>query len=204
MFSFKDIIIKGPFRGDNLCEDYDLPQESGVYMWRRALPASPEAVFDPNNFEKWLGAALAVPYVSAKDLTLTSRKDSDGLSMRNDFFRISGLEIGGERLSEKKKLDLGQLDTIKKRTSLMNFLETIMSNMGPVLYVGQAVGIGDRMEQHTSSNSLLQKRLADLGLSLADTAVIVFLMKGSNNYERTLLEQILTYLLISPLSMRAG
>jgi len=204
MFTFKDIKIKGPFRGDNVCECHDLPHGSGVYIWRRALPTSPEVVFDQNNFGKWLETALAVPYISAKDLTLSSQKGSDGLSIRNGFLRINRLEIGGERLSEKKNLDLGQLSTIKKRTSLMNFLETVMSNMGPVLYVGEADDIRTRMEDHTTSNSPLQKKLDDLGLSLGNTTVTVFLMKCSNKAERTLLEQILTYLLISPLSFRAG
>jgi len=204
MFAFKDIITKGPFRGDSVSECSELSKVCGVYVWRRALPAIPGVVFEQENYEKWLETALAVPYVSAKNLTLLSHKDSDALSIRKDFLRISRLEIGGERLSNKKNLDLGQLNTVKKRTSFMNFLDKVMSNMGPVLYVGEADDIKTRMEDHATSNSPLQKRLADLGLTLAETTVIVFWMKGSSKDERTLLEQILTYLLISPLSFRAG
>lgn len=207
MFYYNDVIQKGPFRGDIFIngEVEMLPKDAGVYFWRRSLPADPRAAIDESYFLKWLNKSISLPFLRAKGISLSTKIKQEGVTIRNDFINIESFEIGGGILSEKKKVDTTEItDTINKRSSLMNLLDDILFNFGPILYVGETDSIRTRIKEHINANSPLRLRLAELGLDIQSTTLNILLMPGSNGNERKLLEQILTHLLVSPLTFRAG
>jgi hypothetical protein len=206
MFSFKDIRMKGPYRGSELVSDIidNLPIEGGVYIWRRSLRADPQAAVNGDYFLSWIAKALTVPYVRSRDLKLGTVQEHGCVTIRNDLVNIDLFEVGGGKLTENKKESIASIDTPSKRSALMVFLEDTLKNFGPVLYVGQADSLRSRLNSHISENSTLRKRLEEINLNFEDTTVSLFVMNGASESERINLEYILTLLLVSPLTMRAG
>jgi len=86
----------------------------------------------------------------------------------------------------------------------MFLLSQIMGGFGPVLYVGETNSFSKRLKDHSMDNSPLKKRLDEIGLDINDTSVTLLPMESASEDDRKFLEQILTYLLMAPLTMRAG
>ncbi len=196
----------GPIEGDQL-ENRAIPrcqEKQGIYIWRRALPQSPHAVFNNRDFYSWLEEALIKPYARAEGLSLGSSDPSFQINIRPGFFYLNELSAGGGKISQGKgDYILNQVPT-DQLPQLMSLLEYTTFNLGPVLYVGESDNLGDRISQHLRANSVLRNRLSAMGYSLQDVSVSFLFLKNCEENLRFVIEHILTLLLFSPLTKRPG
>ncbi len=206
MFSYNNIKLEGPIRGSELSTEMiqNFPKTGAVYFWRRIIMPDPKAALTPEKFERWLMKSISKPYFRSKNLTLSTSKKQKGITIRKDFINFDSMEIGGGNISDKKQINLNKVDNKKKRINMIGLIDQITNQFGPVIYVGQTGSFQKRMFQHFADNSPLQSRLSDINMDINDTSVSYLSLPDANGQERELLEQILTYLLVSPLTMRAG
>lgn len=191
-------------RGSDITNEFlnNLSTSPGVYIWRRCIRLEPESILRMENFENWLAKALSASFVRTNKLTLSPKFKN--LSIRANFMRLEAFEIGGGVLSQSKVRALRDYGTIPTRLDLYHLLQITTEAFGPTLYVGETDCIRTRVKDHVSTNSPYRERLAELGLDLEDTILNYHEMPDSSQKERQLLEQILSHLLVAPLTRRAG
>jgi len=199
----------GPIQGSEISsynQILNLPDNlPAVYLWKRCLRLEPECATDAERFKKWLTNAVSTPFLHASNLKIGTSHSKKQISVRSDFVRLDSLKIGGGELT-KTKLD--ELFEGTKSVSQLQLLYLRLQDMslrfGPVLYVGETSCLKGRISDHVGSNSPFRVRLATLNLGIEDTAFCFFPMPQSSTRERQLLEQILTHLLVAPLTYRPG
>ena len=174
-------------------------------MWHRTICLEPSAIKDIERFKRWIDNILAPYWIRADRLTPAYESGEDKLNVRTDLIEIESMKIGGGTLSALKQKTLEELSTEPQYLiSLYNILQNSLDCYGPVIYVGQSEKIRTRVFDHISLNSPLRKRLKLLDLSIEDMAFRYFPMPDSKKSEREILEQLLSVLLVAPLSLRIG
>jgi hypothetical protein len=199
-----------PTRGDELDREtmHRIPDQPGLYLWRRSLPPSNDALESETNFLSWLDHALSRPLLHGDNLVLADNNEASAdpkRSVRSKFLTIDGLTVGGGHLSDTKS-DLAREaahDISWRRDFYLRLRDTIHT-FGPVFYVGEADSLRDRISTHYTGQSTFSARLDLVGLSLSDLSLQYTETPNLTESERTLLEQCLTHILIAPLTIRAG
>ncbi len=182
-----------------------IPAGPGVYLWLRGLPLKPDAVLDTTELEEFVRQATAKPLLQTKELQLGSPPEASEINIRPGLLRFAGVSIGGGSLSAFK-LDalLSYATDFDRRLRLYSVLQDAASRYGPVLYVGETADLRARIRDHLRGKTALHDRLADLGLSNDDVLVSCAELPELEKKERQVLEQILTHILVAPLTHRAG
>lgn len=199
---------QGPFSG----RDIDRPflegrlgkGVPGVYLWRRVQRQDPDCLVSSEDFLRWINRGVQAPLLITDGLRLSSDKRKGALSVRANFLETSHFSIGGGTLTETKVAQLEDLDD-NMRMFFYNRLIEATYTFGPVMYVGESDCLLTRFSQHVTGSSALNERLYTLGLSLTDVAL--FFCTDSTLAEkatRTLFESMLTHMLGTPLTFRAG
>jgi hypothetical protein len=206
MLNLSENKFKGPFRGNDLTKELvnTFPNTGGVYLWRRVTLPDPTAILNSDQFKKWIDKSISIPFFRSKNICLTDVTKINGLSVRNNFINFSSIEIGGGEITTKKNDDLEAMTTTHERSILMDMIDKASVQFGPVLYVGEAVSIRKRVFQHILEKSPFRCRLQEHGSDINETALNFISLPNASENERQVIEQILTYLFISPLSFRAG
>ena len=144
------------------------------------------------------------PFVNSKEVRLTGRGPNK-ISLRDDFVSFSSFRVGGGGLSEAKLTSLDSSFTCSsERQWLYRLIVESVSVFGPVLYVGEASCLQDRLMSHLSGSSPLRSRMETLDASFECVTVSWLALPEVSIETRQLLEQILTLLFVAPLSHRAG
>lgn len=183
-----------------------IPKRPGVYIWRRCLARSTEPIESPDALLTWLKSALSQPFVKSRRISLTDDPTtSTDRYLRPRFVSLDGITIGGGELSSEK------LETVKTvagdvtwRRDFYLHLSRTVDQFGPVLYVGEATSLRDRISTHCTGQSRFATRINRLGLEQSSVSVQYCVTPDLSESERRLLEQCLTHILAAPLTMRAG
>jgi len=198
----------GPIRGDDLASHVADQLESNtraVYLWRRCLRAEPEAAVSDAKFREWIRNTISRPYVSTGELRLRAHQALRPATVRSDFVRLKGVEIGG---GEHAMEALAQADLEPESPNVLRRWYVVLQHAaleyGPVLYVGESSDLGQRIRDHLGGSTPLLGRLEALGLSLAGVSVSYLPLPDWDEKERRLFEKILTHLLVAPLTIRPG
>jgi len=199
----------GPIQGSEMSSNdhiVNLPDNlPAVYLWKRCLRLEPECATDAERFKKWLTKAVSTPFLHTSSLRVGTSQGKERMSVRSDFVRLDSLTIGGGELTKTKLDELFEGTKSVSQVHLFYLrLQEMTLRFGPVLYVGETGCLKGRISDHLGSNSPFQVRLTALNLNIEDTAFCFFPMPQSSARERQLLEQILTHLLVAPLTYRPG
>jgi hypothetical protein len=202
---FKENWIK--HLGCDLTSEYiarKLPSKMpAVYLWRRGLQKKPECATDIEVFKKWLNNSLLVPYFKTQDLKISNLGAVN--SVRSGFIELGHISLGGGEISKNKEEEL--MSQFKIKGNLNKWyrrLRNTLEEFGPILYVGETDDIQRRVIEHSKGQTELLSRLDKVGLSIDEIIFLYFPLPSSSVEERTLFEQILTHLLIAPLTVRPG
>lgn len=181
------------------------PGVPAVYVWRRAVPRNPNVIESGESLGRWIANGMAGGFMKAARLVLARPSVDADLAVRRDFLRVDGLQIGGGRLSRDKLASLQAISSSPSdRLATFRIVQDGVERFGPILYVGQTECLRQRLTDHACGTSPLTSRLGDLGLELGDTIVYYLPMVQSSQAEREMIEQILTHILVAPLTYRPG
>lgn len=198
---------QGPFRGD-VVENRLLARIKEklpcIYLWRRVLPLDDVCLTSFEAFETYLKKSILVSFMKSEGLVLASSRDEGDVTIRADFVRIGGVEIGRGELTSAKIEQLHNFKSLEPRVEAYRFLLDSTAAFGPVVYVGETDCLLSRIRQHCANNSPLRSRFVGLGIEL-DQAVLYYApMPGTTKAFRQLYEQVLTHLFVAPLTFRPG
>ena len=174
---------------------------AGIYIWSRCLPRVPEVVTNREEFLPWLESALAAPFVRAPGVCIKSSSEGTkgAVTIRPNLVEFEAFRIGGnvELSAAKRELLDTQIQSTKFRQDTYNLLQSCVLEFGPAFYVGEADCLRTRVSDHLGQNSSIRKRLNDAGIEMEESTSLRFMrMDGATKEDRTLLEQILTHLLV--------
>jgi hypothetical protein len=196
-----------PVRGDDI-EQSLLPRLQQdfacIYLWRRVLPLNDRCFLNQAAFEDYLKKHTSTHFLKSVGMVLGSARDEGEISIRPDFIRIREVQIGGGQITSAKVEELRALENLDARLEAFTFLQRAACQFGPILYLGETECLLTRLRNHVAKGSPLRVRLGELGLDIADTMFYCFGMDGTKKRVRQMYEQLLTHLLVAPLTFRAG
>jgi hypothetical protein len=185
-------------------EKLDAP---GIYIWRRIWPSKPRVAQDSNKFIKWIIGGVSPIYKSGRvDVKKSDLKNK--VTIRPKFLSIENLVIGGGKIRDKYQEKLKEMK-FEERKVFYNCIKGAGNQFGPVLYVGEASILRNRINDHLNKTSGFSERLSELGLDISqDVGCSYFILpkeyKDDEHKRRLILEEILTYGLSTPLTMKPG
>ncbi len=197
----------GPVEGHRLggAIGVQIPAAPGIYIWRRGIVSRPDAVATKRDLMDWIQNAVGRPYAILPELSVQRDPSAAEVGIRSGFLKISNVVVGGEDLSALKEQALQDLcGQDEARCAVYYTIYEGASLFGPVLYVGETDDLSERVAKHVSGASHLLVRIQSLGLTVDDLHLYYAVLEGWTPSQRQLLEQILTYVLVSPLVKRAG
>ncbi len=126
-------------------------------------------------------------------------------SIRPNFITFDGLEIGSGKYAKSRIEDfVSEFNSINLRQNVYNMFQDAVIQFSPILYIGEAGSIKNRIRDHLQGQSDFKKRLENIGIDYKETVLFYIVKKDKKKRERELLEYYLTHLLIAPMSVRAG
>ncbi len=197
----------GPIFGKDLLVNYGskLPPEGGLYLWKKCLIQNPDAIMDETKFKVWLSDCLEIPFIKAHNLKLSKGGKPSQQSIRPNFITFDGLEIGSGKYAKSRIEDfVSEFNSINLRQNVYNMFQDAVIQFSPILYIGEAGSIKNRIRDHLQGQSDFKKRLENIGIDYKETVLFYIVKKDKKKRERELLEYYLTHLLIAPMSVRAG
>jgi hypothetical protein len=209
MNDIKIMSLYGPLDED-LIED-KVPDLPGIYIWR-ATPFPPDTL-DVDGFMDWIERLLEGPYLDSGPAKIVS--PSVSRVVRDGMITFESVQFHGGRLNLKDTETLRDLVVDRKfRMRVKKVITDLLKSHGSVVYVGQSDKLRVRIKEHLREGSSLERRLVALKLNIRLDMSISFaalpnLVDGvSEGSERkkeiTILEQVVTRMLLSPLSIKAG
>jgi len=193
------------------CDILNLPEtlideKPGIYVWRRNAHQEPEALISDKPFIEWCQNQIQPVFLKTPVINTPQSIKNNKVHLRSGFLKMKALEMGcNEELSVEKKESLQRVS--KSPKSREEFSETISSAInyfGNVFYVGESSNLRVRILQHARGSTNLIENLEAVGISTNAVAVQFRILEGYSAKERRLVEQILTYSLFAPLTMRPG
>ena len=197
----------GPLSADRLraASLARVPTAPGVYLWLRGFELEPECAVDPALFCKSIEDFLAVPLVRSTHVQLRTAEHQDRVTIRSGLIQFAEFTIGGGRLTPMKRTHLAATATRHHdRLMFYELLRHSVGRFGPVLYVGQASDLRHRVHTHVTSGTQLLDLAGRAGIAPAHLLLYCLPLPNQSVETRTLLEQLLTHILIAPLSYRPG
>ena len=174
-----------------------LPSGPGIYIWRRQFKASPAAKSSPHAFRTWIKKTLTTPIAVIKRREISH------------YASFEGLQLGGQALSLEKDRTLSRVSEADKgRKFVAGFVESL-EQFAPVIYVGEAVSILDRVRTHLKGDSDLRGVVeTELGLRFGDLTLFYCEVPVGDEENmkavRTFLETLATKLTLAPCVRRIG
>ena len=182
-----------------------VPCGSGIYIWRRSFRKDPEVIQDSDDLVAWIERIVAAPLYVGDSMVVKDDSDGGDRRTRSEFVRMSGLTVGSGKLSSEKIEILKKLsNSISWRRELYLSLVGATEKLGPVLYVGQAEDICGRVGDHVRGQTGFASRVGRLGIEFEDLVLQYAETPELEKQARELLEQILTHVLVAPLTIKAG
>lgn len=196
---------KGPFRGKDLAASpAQLPDVPCVYLWRRGLSLGTQAAASPEGLLESMQELLKVPLISTGAFKFRP-SERHTAQLRSNLLHFSGLAVGGGGLSPAKEDEWRDLlNHPPNRRTLFGFLDRTLASFGPVVYVGETEDLRVRLSHHMERGSPLRNRLHHLGIEVEDCHLWFVPLGHLNRAKRQAFEQLVTELLIAPLTHRAG
>ena len=182
-----------------------VPEAGGVYLWMRSLDLDPECAVDGRQFSATIERLLSVPFARLDQLQFSPSESAPQVTVRPGLVAVAGLTIGGGRLSTAKKSHLRDIaDRDPDRMHLYLLLRETVARFGPILYVGETANLRQRAAAHVTSKTDLLRRADHLGISSNDLLLYCLPLPQFDRATRTLVEQILTHILVAPFTKRPG
>ena len=182
-----------------------IPEAAGIYLWIRGLQLDPECAIKPTLFSAALEDVVRLPYIQSKRLHLRAASDARPTTMRNRLVHFSRFTIGGGRLSEAKKAHLQRIANNRaERLALYRLLPDSIGRFGPVLYVGETQDLRNRIRTHMSGGTDFLGLARTTGIPQNHLILYYLPLPHFSDQTRTLVEQVLTHLLVAPLTRRPG
>lgn len=196
----------GPIAATDIAmEIHAVPDSPGVYLWRRVLSIEDNAYIDPSVFMSWITTAISRQYFGSVDMVVKTSTTRSAVTIRDNFVRVNRLEIGGAELKPSHCETLKAIsENAQARRLVIDLLAQAAALFGPVIYVGQAKSLRERVAEHLSGRTALLKRLQDNDMSATDIALHYLILPDSDDKERCAVEACITNLSVSPLVMREG
>lgn len=181
-----------------------VPSTPGVYLWLRGFQLDPECAVDSTLFSRTVEQLVALPLVRSAHLQLrTARRQQ--VTIRPGLIHFRELTIGGGHLTGSKKTQLEDVATSDHdRLLFFQLLRDTAAYFGPVLYVGQASDLRQRVHAHVTSGTSLLELTDNAGITPAHLLLYCLPLPDLTVASRTLLEHLLTHMLIAPLTRRPG
>ena len=171
----------------------------------RGLDLDPECALDPDHFYSAIRDLVSVPFVRFPHLQLTTSTDQRRLSVRPGLVSVDTVTVGGGRLSPAKDSHLRDVaERNADRSYLYRVLRTTIRRFGPILYVGEAGNLRERIDAHLQSKTELLAHAFDLGMTIHDLLLYYLPLPQFDRSTRTLIEQLLTHILVAPLTKETG
>ena len=182
-----------------------VPCTPGVYLWIRGFQLDPECAVNPALFSETVEALLTVPFVRSQRIELRTDERHKRVTIRSGLIRLGELTIGGGQLTAAKRTHLAELATSDRdRLTLFQVLQESVAQFGPVLYVGQASDLRQRVHTHVTSGTDLLDLARTAGIESDHLLLYCLPLPNQPVETRTLVEQLLTHILIAPLTYRPG
>lgn len=202
---FGGLAWKGPFRGKDLAASpAQLPRAPSVYLWRRGLSLSTDVTASPHRLLESMRALLEIPLISVGPFSFRP-SGQDLPQLRSNLLHFAGLAVGGGGLGAGKEGEwLELLAHAPNRRAFYRFLDGTLAIFGPVVYVGETEDLRGRLSDHLKQTSPLRERLRHLGIGLEHCHLWYVNLGDLDRAKRQAFEQLVTELLIAPLTHRAG
>jgi hypothetical protein len=172
-----------------------------IYIWRRHFNVPVHALASSSAMCDWVRDYTLAPVAST------------GVKNLSHYARMLGIEFGGGGLTLDKLETLREfVEGGKQRRFLAAFLESL-SNVSPVLYVGETNDLRRRLIDHLGGRTQFCQQLEVRGTPWTDVDVLYYPIGKPRPVEedgerikarRTLLELLATRLLVAPLVTRPG
>jgi hypothetical protein len=190
------------YAGDSLAIDdaAEIPSTPGVYLWRRVLRFDPVQYAKFQAADAWLRKQAEAPLAILPQLRLSADPTARETGVRSSFVLIREVRIGAAKLEGREILPTKDDD----RNLFLTTVEQLMSEFGPVLYVGSSGNLRNRVRDHLRGQTGFIGRLEECGLSLADVALSFVTLENQDESIRFQLEAVLTHLVGAPLTRKAG
>lgn len=183
-----------------------ISEEGGLYIWRRHCHKDTDAIVSKDDFLAWCKNQIIPTYLKAPVVSTGRSSSSSSTFIRPGFLSMESIEVGSNRVLSEAKLA-----TLKKGSSSNEFREEFVgivtnavNNFGSVFYVGESSNLRNRIHAHARGSTGLLDKLDSLGIDPEHIAVQYLELKGFSKANRQLAEQLLTFSLFAPLTMRPG
>lgn len=171
----------------------------------RGLELPPECVTEAKRFFTSVDDMVSFPYVHASNVHFRNDRKTRKMALRPSFVRLRGLTIGGGRLSPAKRTHLRTLsESDRDREFLFDLFTETIGHFGPVLYVGEANNLRRRINDHVAAGTDLIELANAAGMGPEHLVLYCLPLPKSTQPTRTLIEQVLTHILVAPLTRRPG
>lgn len=176
-----------------------IPECPGLYMWSRHFAPPAGAYERKEGFLDWLAAELGTPYCVVKETELTP------------YLRIGSLTVGGRPLDESKVVALQSACDSRSFRRLVGELVRRANENAPALYVGRAIDLRKRIQQHLRYETDFAQKVDSLELTWDQLTLRYACLTNiamPNDHSETqvldLLEAILTGLVLGTMVSRIG
>ena len=171
----------------------------------RGLDLDPECAIDGDRFYAAVRDRVSVPFVRFPHLQLSHSRHRRQLSVRPGLVTADAVTIGGGSLSPAKDSHLREIaDHDAHRSYFYHVLRATIRRFGPILYVGEASNLRERIDGHLQSKTELLESAHGLGMTIDDLLLYCLPLPQFDRLTRTLIEQLLTHILVAPLTKRPG
>ena len=197
----------GPFTVDGLqaAALRQVPVVEGVYLWVRGLQLDPECAIDPTLFAATIEAMVRLPYIQSNELQLRTIPNARRITIRHRLVNLGDLTVGGGRLSQAKSEHLQRVSAKPdERLTLFRLLTESIGRFGPVLYVGEAQDLRQRIRSHITAGTQLLELARTTGIAQEHLLLYCLPLPNLSEQTRTLVEQVITHILVAPLTRRPG
>ena len=180
-----------------------LPCTAAVYLWQLSCQPQTMDVTSAAGVKNWVTRLANAPMLEVGESRLAPI-DNGKKVIRSRFLTFSGVRIGGAKLTQDEIERLGGLvDSAEGRVKMLKLLE-LFGSVAPIVYVGQSKDLRARIRKHLSKGSSLSSRVESCGLFMENLTLRYVEVPDFKLADRRLLERIVTYICLAPLSMRAG
>lgn len=197
-----------PIRG---CDVLNLPNEmisceAGIYVWKRHCHREVDALIDPEEFVSWCCSQTSPSFFKSPLVSIGRSVNDKKVFIRKGFLNMEALEVGSNKVLSQEKFEKLQENSTSEnfREKYVNLMTESINEFGTVFYVGQASNLESRIRAHAKGATGLFDKLKNLGLSAETVAVKYLILEDFSKKQRELAEQMLTFSLFAPLTMRAG